>query len=95
MLERKISYFSNGLLIYHKNRLITRYKYKLGELLRNQMHKSIDNYNFIKLFGYVELPDNVPVNIFKTVNIFNIFRILSSILCYKNFIPESSLYKNF
>lgn len=32
-LGRKVNGFHNGILIYHKNRLITRYKYKLGNLL--------------------------------------------------------------
>ena len=32
-LKRKLNCFHNGILIYHKNRLITRYKYKFGELI--------------------------------------------------------------
>lgn len=54
-------------MIYHKNRLVTRYKYKLGELITRKMYKHQDHYNFIRLFGFVELPDHIPINIFKTV----------------------------
>jgi len=68
-LDKKLGYFSNGLMIYHKNRLITRYKYKLGELISRKMYKSQANHNFIRLFGFVELPDHIPINIFKTVTI--------------------------
>ena len=66
-VERKINFFSNGLLLYHKNRLITRYKYDLGELIERKMYKAEGNFNFVKLFGFIELPDSVPINAFKTV----------------------------
>ena len=62
-----MNFFSNGLLLYHKNRLITRYKYNLGELIERKMYKAEGNYNFVKLFGFIELPDSVPINAFKTV----------------------------
>lgn len=65
--ERKSNFFSNGLLIYHKNRLITRFKYPLGELITRKFYKHKNIHNFLRLFGFIELPDHVPVNLFKTV----------------------------
>ena len=62
-----MNYFSNGLLIYHKNRLITRYKHPLGQLISMHFHRYKGHYNFVRLLGYIELPDHIPVNTFKTV----------------------------
>lgn len=69
-IEKKLSFFNNGLLIYHKNRLITRFKYPLGELIVKKYYKLVENHNFIRLFGFIELPDHIPINIFKTVYLY-------------------------
>jgi hypothetical protein len=30
-------------------------------------YKHANGHNFIRLFGFIELPDHIPINIFKTV----------------------------
>jgi hypothetical protein len=72
-----LNFFSNGVLIYHKNRLITRYKYKLGELISNKMYRATENHNLVRLFGYLELPEQIAVNAYKTV-VIDLFRASSS-----------------
>lgn len=38
----------------------------MGELIERKMYKAEGNFNFVKLFGFIELPDSVPINAFKT-----------------------------
>lgn len=47
--------FLNGILIYHRNRLIKRYEYPFGSLLKYSLLKKITtkNYNPLKIFGFI------------------------------------------
>lgn len=69
IMERKSSLFHAGILIYHKNRLICRFKYELGLLFPlkfyKRKYKRTQNIVF-QFFGFIELPDGVPCNFLKT-----------------------------
>ena len=56
--------FHNGILIYHRNRLIKRHGCPLGHLYR---YTSSNRFNQFSLFGVLEVPEAVNPNIFKTV----------------------------
>jgi hypothetical protein len=43
-----------------------RYKYPLGELLQRKYYKRPLCHNFLRLFGFIELPEHIPVNFLKT-----------------------------
>lgn len=49
-------FFSNGFLFYYKNRLITRYKPKLGDMISYILEHGPQSYNCLPFFGYAELP---------------------------------------
>lgn len=46
-----------------------RYKYPLGELISRKYYKAENNHNFLRIFGFLELPENIPINVYKTVRI--------------------------
>ena len=43
--EKKVNGFHNGVLLYHKNRLITRYDIKLGETVKTCERKILKSGN--------------------------------------------------
>lgn len=68
-MERKSSLFHAGILVYHRNRLIFRYKYELGLIFPlkfyKRKYKRTQNIVF-QFFGFIELPDAIPCNFIKT-----------------------------
>jgi|JI6StandDraft_1071083.scaffolds.fasta_scaffold20578_6 hypothetical protein len=68
-LDRRSNLFHSGVLIYHRNRLIFRYKYELGQLFPlkffRRKYKRTQN-NVFQFFGFIELPDGMPYNFIKT-----------------------------
>ena len=60
--------FHNGVLIYHRNRLIRRHGSPLGHLYQRI---NSGQYNYFSLFGVIEVPEAVTPNAFKTVNSIN------------------------
>ena len=68
-LSRKALTFQtlNGVLLYHKNRLITRHRYPLGEihkLFRGRLKQVPQG---LAMFGFIEVKEEFPPNIFKNV----------------------------
>lgn len=74
-LEKKINTFHNGVLIYHKNRLITRYRYPIGELFKLFRGQLRVAHNFLQMFGFIEVDDAFQTNMFKNVKLALFFRI--------------------
>jgi hypothetical protein len=70
-LNRKTSTFNflNGILFYHRNRLISRYKFNLGEVNRLFRNKVKNIQQSLIMFGFIEIKEDFTVNIFKTVNV--------------------------
>lgn len=67
--ERADTCFHSGILIYYKNRLISRYKYELGLIFEHKFYRKRyckGEANVFQFFGYIELPDSINVNIIKT-----------------------------
>ena len=60
-------YLHNGVLMYQKNRLITRFKYPLGYLLEEIDIEEEPIHNLPEMFGFLEVVENINVNDFKTV----------------------------
>ena len=58
--------FHNGILFYHKGRLVSRHQCPIGELYKKVNNKC---YNFFHLFGLLEVPEPILPNIFRTVPI--------------------------
>ena len=58
----------NGVLFYHRNRLINRYHFPLGELskLFRGRHKQIAP--ALAMFGFIEIKEEYQANIFKNVH---------------------------
>lgn len=69
-VEPKLKFFSNGILLYYKNRLITRYRPDFGEMIPYLLDHNTGASNYIKLFGFAELPENIPINASKTVRFY-------------------------
>jgi hypothetical protein len=59
--------FLNGVVFYHKNRLISRYKFNLGETPRLFKNKLKYMQHNLLMFGFIEIKEEFAVNIFKTV----------------------------
>lgn len=68
-MDERCESFHPGILIYHKNRLILRYQYQLGRLFQLKFYPRRyrkGKTNVLQFFGYIELPDEMNMNIFKT-----------------------------
>lgn len=77
----------NGVLLYKENRLITRYRYALGEVNRLFKGKLKAVQQSLVMFGFIEIDAEFATNIFKTVkNI--LFRVLLETICYKKSITD-------
>lgn len=74
--------FFNGVLFYHKNRLISRYRFQLGEINKIFKNKLKNIQQTLLMFGFIEIKDEFAVNIFKTV-FFVLFRVLFEKICFK------------
>lgn len=70
-LSRKTASFNflNGVLFYHKHRLISRYKFNLGEVNKLFKNKLKILQQALVMFGFIEIKDEFAVNIFKTVKL--------------------------
>lgn len=68
-MNRKVSSngFLNGVLLYHKNRLICRYKHGLGEVNKIYKNKLKNLQQTLIMFGFIEINEEFNVNVFKTV----------------------------
>jgi hypothetical protein len=66
--------FLNGVVFYHKNRLVSRYKFDLGETTKLFKNKLKAMQQSLLMFGFIEIKDDFAVNIFKTVKLI-IFRV--------------------
>jgi hypothetical protein len=79
----KHKFFAHGTLCYHKGRLIKREPIRLGDYLLEYKLAKIKSgdssekpiilgkssqYSAAEIFGHIELPEAVPVNLSKTVN---------------------------
>ncbi len=84
-LEKNNNFFSNGVLLYYRNRLITRFRPKLGTMINSILTETSGFFNYLPLFGFAELPEGVIVNPFKTVLLF-LDRIFLLISCLIGFI---------
>ena len=82
--------FLNGVVFYHKNRLVSRYKFDLGETPKLFKYKLKSMQQNLLMFGFIEIKDDFAVNIFKTV-IFSIYRALSEMIYWNKFIIVSNL----
>ena len=85
--------FLNGVVFYHKNRLISRYKFNLGEtpkLFKNKLKSMQQN---LLMFGFIEIKEDFAVNIFKTVIISWCRDLLEMIFSSRSIIVSNS-YKN-
>jgi hypothetical protein len=68
-IDRKSNLFHAGILIYHRNRLIFRYKYELGMAFPLKFYRKKykrNQNNVFQFFGFIELPDGVPYSFLKT-----------------------------
>lgn len=63
-LSATIQSFHNGILFYHKGRLVARHGCPLGELYRCFSNRF---WNYFSLFGLLEVPEAIQPNIFRTV----------------------------
>ena len=50
--EKNISFFSNGVLLYCRNRLVNRYRPKLGDMVTSILTETNSFTNFLPFFGY-------------------------------------------
>ena len=76
--SKNLEFFHPGILLYYKNRLIKRYNIPIGDLLWRVYDNSIkfERYGCFHLYGLIELPDSMDINLFKNVHS-RIYRILS------------------
>jgi hypothetical protein len=63
-LTNVTSCFHNGILMYHRNRLITRHGCRLGDLYQKMKNS---RFNQFSLFGVLEVPETVFPNMLKNV----------------------------
>lgn len=67
-VNRKSFHFFNGVLFYHKNRLVSRYKFSLGEINEIFKNRLKSAQQTLLMFGFIEIKDEFQINIFKTVH---------------------------
>lgn len=85
--------FLNGVVFYHKNRLICRYKFNLGETTKLFKNKLKSLQQSLLMFGFIEIKDEFAVNIFKTV-IMYLCRVLLEMIFLRKFTTVSNLLKS-
>lgn len=67
-LTQELESFHNGVLLYHKNRLIKRFGLRIGDIFDEVDLMGLPkNFQYFNLFGVLELPDSLEVNISKNV----------------------------
>lgn len=81
------------MLIYHKNRLITRYRWQLGEFVKSNRNKLKNCGVMPAMFGFIEVKDYFRANMFKTVLKW-LFRIFRGKICYVLVIIDWSLLRS-
>ena len=76
--------FLNGVVFYHRNRLVSRYKFELGETTQLFKNKLKAMQQSLLMFGFIEIKDEFAVNIFKTVQLLTFRASLEMIYCSKS-----------
>lgn len=67
-LNKRLGIFHNGVLLYHRNRLIKRFGVEFGDLLNELEFSERVSYGYFNVFGRIEVPDALEVNQQKTVS---------------------------
>ncbi len=94
-LNRKSTafHFLNGVLFYHKNRLISRYQFDLGEISKLFKNKMKAVQQTFMMFGFIEIESYFAVNIFKTVH-FHLYRGSWGMIFCSKFTTGSNLWRS-